>query len=1133
MRVKIFILAGLFLLIAGIMPVTGQTCGDLDGNSAIDISDLVYLIEYIANGGPAPINSATADIDQCSGINNLDLAYMLHYFFSGGPLPCSYAANCVPINSGEMFISQIEGQVGPGQIEAGREIVLHFSGTNPSNDYMRMVSHGLTITSPDGLVWGTPVIAVEPEFANYPNFPILMRNTDIGSGLDSVIFLASAFSAYEGLPPNATTKVFSVTIGPFDSNDIGKTIIIDSTSFGNGGLWRWSYDGLSSYAPAWSGPYEFTIVGDPLSSINLDNISPLYTDPITGDTMLLAGTNVAFNLRLTNNYHEAILGLNNGFKVYSPDGAEWGGVVGDTIGTIGHDLFDLVFVINYFGATGYGIDSLMFGGAAYNNSGLPSGFNEVSYAINIGPIDPSYEGKTICIDSVWTPPSGYWVWQTENVAIHPAWGGPYCYEVAVSTNMLESSIDQIEYSVLEKGSNPAPTKFSIYDILGGNYNYTIGYLDPMYTINKSSGTLPDDLVLSVATKSLQDGTYSDSIEIVVPELTNSPYYIPINVTVEQASGGFVAVDHVDGEIYNGQLRTGMPITFTMRYFNHTGYNFFGLTNAFEISSPDGAQWGGITVDTTGEKGYADFNLVISLNDNHADGMNADTVYAAFIGLKEGFFDGEDVNIITITLDGLDSSDVGKTICIDSAWYPPSVVWEWGYNNGSYKPDWYGPNCYEIVYSTDPPPPPPAEGDSLIIPSAIFNSGAAMIPVMTQLSQPIKGATIPLAIPNGVVVDSISRIGLITEDWDYTLIDIKPDSGFVFVALLNSLGEIIPEDTTTLFNLYYHFFNASCAAETYISWDTTLMGNPSRQLTFSNISATPIYPGFDVARDMITVLPFVKGDVNNDGVVDVEDIINMIDYMFRGGAPCSNFNATDINGDCLGPDVADIVMLIDYQFRGGNPPECGCLVGKAVSNESFSDRVKLFAEQKENQTILTLSSEIDLKGLELTLTGNGSGIPIGSLNELNLEYGTIDNQLRVGLFDMAGLKLIKSGQYQILTLEGEYEIVSAIAADLDFNSLGVMVSAKPGELPDKYDLSQNYPNPFNPTTEIMLSLPEKTNLTLNIYNIQGQLVTTLAEGEFEAGVHRFSWSADNFASGVYLYKVISDNYTASKKMLLIK
>jgi hypothetical protein len=89
------------------------------------------------------------------------------------------------------------------------------------------------------------------------------------------------------------------------------------------------------------------------------------------------------------------------------------------------------------------------------------------------------------------------------------------------------------------------------------------------------------------------------------------------------------------------------------------------------------------------------------------------------------------------------------------------------------------------------------------------------------------------------------------------------------------------------------------------------------------------------------------------------------------------------------------------------------------------------------------------------------------------------------------------------------------------------------LPTKFELSQNYPNPFNPSTIIRFSLPKETQLKINIYNMLGELVETLAEGTYEAGYHKVSFNASSLSSGAYIYRVESSEFVQVKKMLLLK
>jgi hypothetical protein len=88
------------------------------------------------------------------------------------------------------------------------------------------------------------------------------------------------------------------------------------------------------------------------------------------------------------------------------------------------------------------------------------------------------------------------------------------------------------------------------------------------------------------------------------------------------------------------------------------------------------------------------------------------------------------------------------------------------------------------------------------------------------------------------------------------------------------------------------------------------------------------------------------------------------------------------------------------------------------------------------------------------------------------------------------------------------------------------------LPSDFALMQNYPNPFNPTTTIAFALPQASDYTLTIYNVTGQVVNQFS-GHGEAGTVTVEWNASNQASGVYFYKLNAGNFSATKKMVLLK
>jgi hypothetical protein len=102
--------------------------------------------------------------------------------------------------------------------------------------------------------------------------------------------------------------------------------------------------------------------------------------------------------------------------------------------------------------------------------------------------------------------------------------------------------------------------------------------------------------------------------------------------------------------------------------------------------------------------------------------------------------------------------------------------------------------------------------------------------------------------------------------------------------------------------------------------------------------------------------------------------------------------------------------------------------------------------------------------------------------------------------------------------------------------GIVITGTGNEdrsLPNSFQLHQNYPNPFNPSTTISYDLPTRSHVTLRIFNVLGQEVATLVDGEVEAGRHQARWNPAGFASGVYLYRLRANDFLETKKMLMVR
>jgi hypothetical protein len=121
------------------------------------------------------------------------------------------------------------------------------------------------------------------------------------------------------------------------------------------------------------------------------------------------------------------------------------------------------------------------------------------------------------------------------------------------------------------------------------------------------------------------------------------------------------------------------------------------------------------------------------------------------------------------------------------------------------------------------------------------------------------------------------------------------------------------------------------------------------------------------------------------------------------------------------------------------------------------------------------------------------------------------------------KNLSAGKYQYrlkqIDFDGTFTYSNEVEVDLS--------------LPQTFSLEQNYPNPFNPVTKISYALPSASMLELKVYNVLGQLITTLVNEEKPAGFYEVDFNAADLPSGVYIYSILAGDYVQTKKMILLR
>lgn len=172
-----------------------------------------------------------------------------------------------------------------------------------------------------------------------------------------------------------------------------------------------------------------------------------------------------------------------------------------------------------------------------------------------------------------------------------------------------------------------------------------------------------------------------------------------------------------------------------------------------------------------------------------------------------------------------------------------------------------------------------------------------------------------------------------------------------------------------------------------------------------------------------------------------------------------------------------------------------------------------------------------------VTGPEAVDTLGNKDYTTIKYGPAGNTLWVrsyngetGGSDLSNIIKLDAGNNVIVT--GNSPGNGQDIVTLKYSQI-VGISQISNELPGKFSLSQNYPNPFNPATTINFSIPEKTFVRLEVYNISGELAAQPVNSLLNAGFYSAALDASGLASGVYFYTLTAGNEKQTKKMILIK
>ena len=245
--------------------------------------------------------------------------------------------------------------------------------------------------------------------------------------------------------------------------------------------------------------------------------------------------------------------------------------------------------------------------------------------------------------------------------------------------------------------------------------------------------------------------------------------------------------------------------------------------------------------------------------------------------------------------------------------------------------------------------------------------------------------------------------------------------------------------------------------------------------------------------------------------------------FTTGTPWQPININYQQFNVLVEDT-DPGSLLDWyrrliEVRNGTP---ALRRGTHTSLASSTSQVLAYLRGYEQQTVLCMANTAPNPLGSITLTGSASSLEPGDHTMINL---------------------LVPGDTLNITVSPAYEItgLSMAAYEMKIYQFDVVTDEDSGggAPPDAgFRLEQNYPNPFNPTTTIMFDLPRAEHVNLSVYNVRGELITTIIDQYMTKGRKEVNWTATGsdgrvVSSGVYCYRLVSGDFEQTRKMVLVK
>jgi len=835
------------------------------------------------------------------------------------------------------------------------------------------------------------------------------------------------------------------------------------------------------------------------------------------------GQNVVFHIAFNNNTGQRC-DVSNGYEISTPDAAVWDSVTIDTIPPNSVDMenwFVLFFDKAFSSATQLkdltpsAIDTVGLLGAGTPSGTkrqLPVGLNQPVYDITVhmGPDKNANNLKHICIDSSFFPPGGTWVWVMRDLTERkPAWQG---YQGAPTGCFVMYKVPNLYPTVKNTGKGCADP-FVDPNLTGSHcsvFTYDFDacqpdeFIDPVTFTRTGVGSIDPGTGVWTA-NTLAVGTYTVAVQAHAQGAS-------VNMTVTATNAAPV--------ISGGCGTTTITNTGAIKNVQMAGTDADGCDpKNWSIGSITPATGATATIDGTGKVTFSatdagSYTVSVCLSDGIVTqpvccdiffNVAAGSLYGVRIEKTEGTLQGQfekvDVTLESINTDpvlgGLGGFDIliaydNSAISLQSADIATSGLYttcKWEYF--TYRFGANG-NC-----------------------SGGCPSGLVRV---VGLAESNNGAAHPICDPKYVPT---------------------------LPTVMFSLNFLVSNDRTLECQYVpIRFFWVDCGDNTLSNWDGSQLYIAGRVFDYHNqdvqidplLAAFPGFAGvpagfclqnpkfpnkpgpdrnidfFDGGIDIICAEDIdARGDLNlNNVAYEIADAVMFTNYFVKGYAAFGthvqgSIAASDVNADGLPTTVADLVYLIRVIVGDALPyPKT-----TPVQATYVNDNGKLSVEMPMGAAYVVIKGEV---------------APELLAQNMEMSYGVREGNTHVIVYPSFNATATESFTGNFLNANGEIISVEMATAD------GAPVVAK--MVPANFGLAQNYPNPFNPMAVISFSLPTASQYTLTVYNVTGQKVAEYS-GTKEAGVHSITFNGDGMASGVYFYKLVAGNFSATKKMVLLK